>query len=71
MKNSKRALVNDIKYGPIFGHGGCYEICLYNPLLSKSIQVVNGKDYGINVYSLTGNLSTKPIEIEVYKIKIK
>ena len=69
--NGKRALVNDIHYGPIFGHGGGYEICLHNPLLSKPIQVTNRKDYGIKISTLTGNLSTKPIEIEVYKIKTK
>ena len=46
IKNSKRAIVNDSKYGPIFGHGGAYEICLFYPLLSRDIQITDDDDYG-------------------------
>jgi len=70
VKNSKRAIVKDKDYGPIFGHGGAYEVCIYSPLLSKRIQIIDGKDYGEKRQILCGNESTKPIELEVYKVKL-
>ena len=68
VKNGDRAIVNDNAYGPIFGHGNAYEICLFFPLLSKNIQIMEGGDYGNKNYLLTGNKSNKPIDIEIYKV---
>ena len=70
VKNCERAIVRTHNYGPIFGHGCAYEICIYSPLLSQSIQITDDSDYGEKKYILCGNQSTKPIEIEVYKIKM-
>ena len=69
VKNSERAIVRDKNYGPIFGHGDGYEICIYSPLLSRAIQITDDSDYGEKKYILCGYKSTKPIEIEVYKVK--
>ena len=71
MKNSERAIVNDNSYGPIFGHGNAYEICLFYPFLSNSIQIQDGGDYGDKNYILTGKNSDKPEEIELYKVFFK
>ena len=68
VKNGDRAIVNDNAYGPIFGHGNAYEICLFFPLLSKNVQIMEGGDYGNKNYLLTGNKSNKPIDIEIYKV---
>ena len=68
VKNSDRAIVNDKNYGPIFGHGNAYEICLFYPLLSNKIQIMEGGDYGDKKNILIGNESKKPIEIEIYKV---
>ena len=68
VKNGDRAIVNDYEYGPIFGHGNAYEICLFFPLLSKNVQIMEGGDYGNKNYLLTGNKSNKPIDIEIYKV---
>ena len=68
VKNSDRAIVNDNHYGPIFGHGNAYEICLFYPFLSNSIQIFDKGDYGDKENILTGKHNNKPIEIEMYKI---
>ena len=70
VKNSKRSIVNNAKYGPIFGHGNFYEICLFYPFLSNEIQIQDRGDYGEKKLILVGNKSTKPIEIELYKVII-
>ena len=70
VKNSKRAIVNDADYGPIFGHGAAYEICLFYPFLSSRIQIEDRGDYGDKNLILVGNKSKKPIEIELYKVII-
>ena len=69
IKNPQKAIVNDSSYGPIFGHGNAYEICLFYPFLSNSIQICEGGDYGNKDLLLTGKKSKKPIEIELYKVK--
>ena len=68
VKNSDRAIVNDNSYGPVFGHGNAYEICLFFPFLSQNIQITEGGDYGDKTSVLVGNQSKKPIEIEMYKV---
>ena len=67
-KNGERAIVNDNNYGPVFGHGNAYEICLYCPLFNRSIQICDGGDYGDKKNLLTGNKSSLPVEIEMYKV---
>ena len=68
VKNSKRAIVNDNQYGPVFGHGNAYEICLFYPFLSKDIQIEEESDYGDKNLILTGKKSRRPEEIELYKV---
>ena len=68
VKNSKRAIVNDKDYGPVFGYGNCYEICLFYPFLSNDIQIEDGGDYGDKNLILTGKKSRRPEEIELYKV---
>ena len=70
VKNSKRAIVNNGNYGPIFGSGNAYEICLIYPFLSNEIQIQDRGDYGEKKLILVGNKSKKPIEIELYKVII-
>ena len=71
VRNSDRAIVNDNNYGPIFGHGNAYEICLFYPFLSTNIQIFDKGDYGDKNLILTGNKSNKPIEIEMYRVSFK
>ena len=72
VKNSKRAIVNDSNYGPVFGHGNAYEICLFYPFLSHDVQICDDGDYGGKKnLILVGNSNKRPVEIEVYKVKIK
>ena len=68
VKNSKRAIVNTKNYGPIFGHGNGYEICLFYPFLSNDIQITEGGDYGDKNLILTGKNSRRSEEIELYKV---
>ena len=70
VKNSKRAIINAFSYGPIFGLGNKYEICFFFPFLSNNIQIMDRGDYGDKRLILTGGKSTKPVEIELYKVII-
>ena len=68
VKKSENAIIIDNDYGPIFGKGNAYEICLSYPFLSNNVQICDKGDYGDKDYILTGNKSKKPVEIEIYKV---
>ena len=70
LQNSQRAIVNTPNYGPIFGHGNAYEICLFFSFLSNDIQIKDSGDYGDKNLILTGKKSRRPVEIELYKVII-
>ena len=70
VKNSKRAIINDSNYNLFLAYGNTYEICLSYFFLSNNIQIKDSGDFGDKNLISTGRKSTKPVEIELYKVII-